>query len=185
MGAKYYVVGLVIVVILGLFFTFFPHNTENAEPLIAMSPYVVFEGTVISLSLDGPGSYEDGAVIDSAPQDSAVVRIDRILETGGSYDFNWTALGIEEGREVLLDFKYTARPARIITVVGETIQSGDTVSHQVVPTKITYEDGYFMFRIDGSSHTETVLPGLEVGSRFRTKLWETYEVKVEGYELLS
>lgn len=100
----------------------------------------------------------DGTVITDAPQDSAMVRVDLILETGGSYDFNWTSLGIEEDKEFLLDFKYTARPARIITVVGETIRSGDTVSHTVVPTTITFQDGYYVFRIDGSERQRQYYP---------------------------
>lgn len=183
---NYLVVGTVVLLaITGIVFTFFPSfkNTGVAEPEIALSPYVEFEGTVVSL-LD-KGSYNGGIEIASAPNDSAVVRIDRIIETGGSSNFNWASIGIEEGKEVSLNFTYTARPTRIITVVGETKQSGDTVSHTVVPTKITFEDGFFVFKIDGNSETETILPGLQEGSKFKAKVWQTFEVKVEKYKILS
>lgn len=159
-----------------------PVQQEGPEPL-AMSPYLEFEGTVISLSLDNSRDYSEGEEITSAPSDSVVVRIDKIIETGGS-NFDWASIGIEEGKEVLLDLKYTARPAKILTVVGETTRSGDVVSHAIVPTKITFEDNYFVFRENGDSETETLLPGLQVGSKFRTKLWKTFEVKVGKYETI-
>lgn len=187
MPRKYYwIIGMAIVLTsIALIFNSFSKNTGTIEPPLALAPYVEFEGTVVSLSLDGSGNYSEGSEIKSAPNDSAVVRIDRIIDRGGSSDFNWSSLGIEEGQKVLLDFKYTVRPAKVITVVGETTPSGDTVSHSVVPTKITFQKGYFVFRIDGNSQTETILPGLKVGSKFKTKLWNTYEVKVETYKILS
>jgi hypothetical protein len=177
MQKKYLIIGIILALaIIGIIFAFnsfyfnSPENPGKPEPGLAMSPYVEFEGTIISLSQSG--NYSNGSEITSAPNDSAVIRIDRIISMGGS-NFNWSSLGIVEGQEVSLDFKYTTRPAKIITVVGETTQSGDTVSHTVVPTKITFEDGYFVFRVDGNSANETVLPGLKIGSKFKTKLWNT------------
>ena len=184
---NYLVIGiLIILVTIGIIFTYISpfKNTGSTEPSIALSPYVEFEGTIVSLSLDESGNYSQSEM-GNAPNDSAVVRIDRIIETGGSSKFNWTSLGIEEGQEVSLNFKYTARPAKIINVVGETTQSGDTVSHTVVPTKITFEDGYFVFRIDGNRNTEKILTGLKIGSKFKTKLLNTFEVKIEEYEILN
>ena len=160
-------------------------DNKKIEPQNAMSPYIEFEGTVISLSPDQLNNYLEGDRIIGAPDDSAVIRIDNILETGGSTNFNWSSLGIERGGETSLHFKYTTRPIRIITVVGETSQNGDTASRQIVPTQITLENGQFVFRINGNSATETTLPGLQVGSRFRTKLWNTSEVKIEQYEILN
>ncbi|MCK5023739.1 MAG: hypothetical protein KAS04_06185 [Candidatus Aenigmarchaeota archaeon] len=151
-----------------------------------LSEYVDIEVTVVSLSLEDPEGYYEGDELYRAPRDSAVIRIDKIVETGGSYDFDWTSVGIKEGSEVPLDFKYTVRPAKIITVVGETTQSNDNVSHQqIVPTEITFEDVYFVFRINGNSETETTLPGLKEGSRFKTRLWRTFETVVEKYEILK
>jgi hypothetical protein len=186
MQQKYYwAIGAVIVLlIIFIFFISFPSkNTGTAKPQMALAPYVEFEGTVVSLSLDKK-VYFEGNEIESAPGDSAVVKIDKIVETGSS-NFNWSSLGIEEGKEVSLNFTYTARPAKIITHVGETQQSGDSVSHTVFPTKITFEKGYFVFEEDGNSETEKILSGLKVGSKFKTKLWQTPEVKVEKYEILS
>lgn len=167
-------------------FTIFltPKNTENSLPDIAMAPYIEFEGTVVSLYLDESVNYLEGSNLSSAPNDSAVVKIDRIIDTGGS-DFDWNSFGIVKGHEATLSFKYTTRPSRIIMVVGKTIQSGDTVSHTPVPTQITFQNGYFVFRIDGSSNNETVLPGLKVGSKFKAKIWYTYELKIEEYEIIN
>jgi len=184
MQSKYYlIIGIVaLVIIAGVVWINLTRN--QSESLTALSPYVEFEGTVISLSLDESGNYYEGAEIVSDPSDSAVVRIDKIIETGGSSNFDWSSIGIKEGKETSLNFKYTVRPTKIITVVGETTQSGDTVSHTIVPTKITFEDGYFVFRINGNLGTETILPGLQEGSKFKTKLWKTFEVKVDKYEIL-
>lgn len=155
----------------------------STEPSLALSPYVEFEGTVVSLSLDESRNYSEGNEIVSSPNDSAVIRIDKIIETGGS-NFNWSSLGIEEDKETSFNFKYTARPAKIITLVGKTTQSGDTVSHIIIPTKITFEEGYFVFKIDGNRKTEKTLQGLKIGSKFKTKVWNTYEVKIEEYDII-
>lgn len=192
MQQKYYwIIGIVITLaVIGIILVYFLSlkNIRKPEPQTALSPYIVLEGTIVSLSLDKSENYYEGSEIVNVPSDSAVVRIDRIVETGGSYNFNWASLGIEEGKEASLNFKYTVRPTKIITVVGETAQSGDTagdtVSHTIVPTKITFEDGYFVFRINGNLEKETILPGLQEGSKFKTILWETSEVKVEEYEII-
>jgi hypothetical protein len=184
---KYVVMNLaILIIIIGIIFTIFltPKNTENPEPDIALAPYTEFEGTVVSLSLDNSVNYSEGSTLASAPNDSAVIKINRIIDTGGS-EFDWASLGIIEGQEVALSFKYTARPARIITVVGKTIQNGDVVSHTPFPTQITFENGYFVFKIDGNAPNETNLPGLNVGSKFKAKIWYTYELKIEEYEIIN
>jgi hypothetical protein len=184
MEKKYYYI-LGIIAIITLIIVSGCVQQGKPEPQMAMSPYVEFETTVVSLSLEDPEGYTEGDEIYRAPKDSAVVRIDKIIETGGSSNFDWSAIGIEEGEEVSLEFKYSVRPTKIITVVGETTQSGDTVSHQIVPTTISFENNYFMFRENGNSETETILPGLQEGNKFKTKLWKTFEVKVGKYELIS
>ncbi len=194
MNGKYLTIGIITLIIVGLGIFLYGYTTEPAptpkptpepEPQMAMSPYVEFEATVISLSLEKPEGYYEGSEIYRAPQDSVVIRIDRIIETGGSSSFDWSSIGVEEDKEVSLDFKYTVRPTKIITIVGETTQSGDTVSHQIVPTTITFENNYFVFRENGNSETETILPGLQEGTKFKTKLWKTFEVKVGKYEIIS
>lgn len=210
MNRKYLTIGIMAIVIIGLGIFLYGCTTEPApEPTpipeatptpqptptpelipepeleMAMAPYVEFEATVISLSLKAPKGYYEGNEIYRIPQDSAVIRIDKIIETGGSSSADWSSIGVEEGKEVSLDFKYTVRPTKIITLVGETTESGGIVSHQIVPTTITFENNYFVFRKDGSSETETILPGLQEGSKFKTTLWETFEVIVEKYEIIS
>ena len=154
------------------------------EPQAALLPYIEFEASVVSLSLDKSGNYYEGGQLVSAPSDAAVIRIDKIIGTGGSYNFDWASVGVEKDKNVSLNFKYTIRPTKIITIVGGTTQSGDTVSHNIVPTKIVFENNYFVFREDGSSETETILPGLQVGSNFKTKLWNTFEIKVGQYQII-
>ncbi len=165
-------------------------TTQQGEDMIALAPYADIEATVISLSLDESGNYYEGDELTDAPDDSAIVRIDKIVETGGSHEFNWTSVGIEEGKEVSLGFRYTARPAKIITVVGQTTQTGDTISHDIVPTEITFENGYFVFKINGNSETETILSGLEEGTKFKARIWhvpgwEEIDKKVQKYEIIS
>ena len=164
--------------------TLSPTPIPSPTPTSAMSPYIEFEASVISLSLDKSRNYYEGEQLVSAPSDAAVIRIDKIVGTGGSSNFDWASVGVEKGKSVSLDFKYTVRPTKIITLVGKTTHSRDTVSHSIVPTKITFENNYFVFREDGSSETETILPGLQVGSKFKTKLWSTFEIKVGQYQII-
>ena len=186
MQQKYYwFIGIVVLVIIVSVVLINLKSNQSESAALALVPYVDFEATIISLSPDESGNYYEGAEIVDAPADSAIVRIDRIIEMGGSYNFDWSLMGIEEGKETSLNFGYTIRPAKIITVVGETTQSGDTVSHQIVPTRITFENGYFVFRENGNSETETILPGLQEGSKFKARLWQTPQVKVEKYEIIT
>ena len=145
-------------------------TTQQGEDLGALAPYADIEVTVISLSLDESVNYYEGDKINNAPDDSAVVIIDKIVETGGDFQFDWSSVGIEEGKEVSLGFRYTVRSAKIITVVGKTTQTGDAISHEVVPTEITFEDGYFVFKEGGNSETETILSGLEEGTKLRARI---------------
>jgi hypothetical protein len=169
-------------------FAFSPTPKENPEDptdgSVALSPYIEFEATVISLSLDKLENYYEGGQLINAPNDAAIIKIDKIIGTGGSYNFDWASIGIESDKEVSVYFKYTARPTKIITFVGETTQSGDTVSRNIVPTKISFENNYFVFKEDRNSETETILPGLQIGSKFKTKFWFTDGVKVEKYEII-
>ena len=191
MVARYLTIGIITLIIvgLGIFFSGYttepvptpqpaptitpqptPDQTFESELQIAVAPYIEFEATVISVSLEDSEGYTEGNEIYRAPEDSAIVRIDKIIETGGSSSFDWSSIGIKEGKEVSLDFKYSLRPTKIITVVGETTQSGNTVSHQIIPTTISFENNYFVFRENGNSETETILQGLQEGNKFKTKL---------------
>ena len=188
MNTKYLTIGIIALIVVGSGIFLFgcttnnPHKTNN----LAMSPYVELEATVISVSQENSEGYTEGGEIYRAPHDSAVVRIDKIIKTNGSR-INWSSIGIEEGKEVSLGFKYSVRPTKIITVVGKTTHSADIVSHAIVPTKISFENNYFVFKVTGNSENETILPGLEEGSKFKTKLWlkTSAELKVGQYEIIS
>lgn len=185
MKRVYWIAGIIgLLIIIGIVFASIK-NIGKPEGQMVFSPYIDFEATVVSVSLDESGNYLEGDEIVSAPSDSAIVRIDKIITSGGSSNFDWASIGIKEDSEVLLDFSYTVRPTKIITVVGETTQSGDIVSHTIVPTKISFENNYFIFKENGNSETETILSGLQEGSKFKTRLWKTFEVKVGKYEIIS
>src|SRR3989344_2689741 len=118
MKKAFLILGMIILIIfLGIII--FNYQEEQFKAKI---PYIEIEATVISLSLDEKKNYSEGEEIFSIPSDSATVRIDKIIETEGSYNFDWFSIGIEEGKEVSLDFKYTARPAKIINFVGKTLE---------------------------------------------------------------
>ncbi|MCK9150409.1 hypothetical protein [Methanobacterium alcaliphilum] len=185
MDQKYFwIVGIIIIILgIGMAFTFISAEKHSHELDLALSPYAVFEGTVISLSLDNE-TYQNGSSLEIVPNDTALIKIDKIIRTGGS-NFNWTSIGLEEGREVSVGFTYTARPARIIRVQSGTWQNNQTVSHSIIPTNITFENGYFVFKINGHYNKEKILPGLKVGSKFKAKVWNTYEFKIAEYEIIN
>ena len=187
--------GIVLIILIITAGTIYLFANDSTEPQATISPYIEFEATVMSssidnmaldeLALDESKPYKEGEELYKAPDDSAVIRIDKIIETGGSYDFDWASLEIEEKTEVSLDFKYTIRPTKIITIIGETTQSGDVTSHTILPAGITFENNYFIFRENGNSETETILQGLQEGSKFKTRLWKTSKVEIEKYEIIS
>ncbi len=165
-------------------------TTQQGEDFAALSPYADIEATVISISLDESGNYYEGDEIIDAPDDSAVITIDKIIETNNAN--YWTSNGVVEGAEISLQLAYTARPAKIITLVGKTTQSGDTITHDIVPSEISFEDGYFVFKVNGNSESEKTLPGLEEGSKFRTRLSEFgvyggrwLDIVIGEYEIIS
>ena len=79
MEEKYYYL-LGIIAIIGVIIISGCVQQGKPEPQMAISPYVEFEATVISLSLEDSEGYIEGNEIYRAPQDSVVVRIDKIIE---------------------------------------------------------------------------------------------------------
>jgi hypothetical protein len=110
---------------------------------------------------------------------------------------------LDEGQAVEALFLLTTRPTKVRYVpagTSEGIESmeytepgaGDTVAHPVEPGKAVFipipRDGqYYVFTTkvgDYAVPIETILPGLEVGSRFRAKIRYDGILYVEEYELV-
>lgn len=167
--------------------------SENVEPKPAMVkvPTIEIEATVISLSLDTKIEGEEKYPGYEYPKDAGVIKIDNILAIHNPN--NWELKGIKEGNEVTVKFDYSARPAKIrIVPAGKTPPAGETpVSH--VPTfakPIPKENGYFVYVIESTlvtEETETVLPGLDSGSKFKATVSYSSptRISVGKYEITS
>jgi hypothetical protein len=173
-----------LITVIGLILVSGCIQENKAVPQMALSPFIEFEATVISISLEPKENYFEGNNLLRAPKDFAIIRIDSIINSGGDSDFDWSSIGFEEGKTVSLEFKYTLRPAKIITIPGKTTYHGDTVSYELIPSTVSFENNYFIFTETGNSETETILPGLQEGNKFKTTLWKTFELKAEKYELI-
>ena len=134
----------------------------------AQSPTVVLIDTVVSLS-------RNSDVPDI--NDTAVIRIDAISSIDNP--FGWELEGLQEGNDIQVGFTYTSRPARIrvLPVSERTGTAGgdqQTVHFDLASEKSgRIEGGFLVYEYQHSSVeqvTETVLPGLEVGSKFATTI---------------
>ena len=139
-------------------------DQSDKEPF-AQSPTVVLIATVVSLSRN------------SDVNDTAIVRIDDISSIDNP--FGWELVGIQEGNDIQVGFTYTSRPAiiRVLPVPERTETAGgdqQTVHFDLASAGSgPVEGGYLIYEYQHSSVeqvTETVLPGLEVGSRFAASI---------------
>ncbi|MBA7694018.1 hypothetical protein ES703_102618 [subsurface metagenome] len=152
-----------------------------------MLPNIEFEGTVVSLSLVG-GAEEGGDI--TRPRDTGVVRIDKINSI--SSDFDWVLAGIEEGKEVTIQFQYSARPAKIKMIPDPEapVSSGNEGVVSAI-LSFTKENSYLVYSTKSGTiteETETILSGLEEGSKFKATGW--YYGGIQGitigeYEIIS
>ena len=160
----------------------------QTEPAMVQLPNVEFEATVVSLSLTNVTEDPEDIMY---PKDTGVIRIDKINSI--SSDFDWVSAGITEGEEITVQFQYSTRPAKIRKVFDPEapISSGNesTVS---VTLSFTIEDGYFVYTTKSGTiteETETILPGLEVGSEFKATGWYGYGgiqgITIGEYEIIS
>lgn len=170
---------------------------ENVEPKPAMVkvPTIDIEATVISLSLDTNIECEGKYPGYEYPKDTGVIKIDNILSIHNPN--NWELKGIKEGNEIKVKFDYSARPAKIRMVpAGKTstssVPASETpISH--IPTfakPIPKEDGYFMYVIESTlttEETETILPGLDSGSKFKATVSYSSptRISVGKYKIIS
>jgi hypothetical protein len=145
--------------------------------------YLVFEIVVICIILISgciqenstakPDIMQCPTINLEATKDTGVIRIDKIIS--GNYQ---ELKGIEEGSEITIEFDYSSRPAKIrmIPALEEPTSNSpeEPVSH--IPTfaePIPRENGYFIYNIETNlvvGEIEIILPGLEVGSKFRATI---------------
>ena len=171
-----------------------PQNVEP-KPAVVKVPTIDIEATVISLSLDTNIECEGKCPGYEYPKDTGVIKIDNILSIHNPN--NWELKGIKEGNEIKVKFDYSARPAKIRMVpTGRTstslVPASETsVSH--IPTfakPIPKEDGYFVYVIESTlvtEDTETILPGLDSGSKFKATVSYSSPIRISvgKYEIIS
>lgn len=141
-------------------------------PELARAPIVILEATVISLSPDTNIACEGVCPGYEYPIDTGVIKIDKIISIDNPY--NSTLIGIEEGNEIQVSFFFSSRSAKIRVIPAPeagSVPPETPVAHVLTSAKpIPKENGYFIYESESPSVTEvteTVLPGLEVGSKFK------------------
>jgi len=192
MKISYLVIGLMtLIIVVGIILAI--NNNNNEKGLNVLVPYVDIEASVISLTLDESENYMEGNEIVSAPKDSALVRIDKIVSSRGDYEFNWQSLGVYDGNEITLGFGYGVRSAKVINAQGIEQRDGDLVGYTVPTKRIYQEDGKFVFgyemdTINPDTISETILPGLKEGDKFKARILQPLlqEGLIVGkYEIIS
>jgi hypothetical protein len=161
---------------------------QNTKPEVAKIPSLNFEATVISLSLSEVTEDAEDIMF---PEDAGIIRIDRINSLSSNFD--WISAGVEEGKEITIQFQYSARPAKLRKISSSKKPTSTLPETPISSSIITFgiEDGYFIYGLKSTSitkETETVLPGLRVGSKFRATGWYGYGgiqgITVGEYEII-
>ncbi|MBI2523340.1 hypothetical protein HYW19_03050 [Candidatus Woesearchaeota archaeon] len=186
-------IGIIIVaflIIIGVFFLInLGHRTTPTFTKIGvLLPNIDFEGTVVSLSIVG-GEAEGGDI--TRPRDTAIVRIDKINSISDNFD--WVSAGIEEGKEITIQFQYSARPAKIKQIFDPEVptSSGDETPAVSATLSFTKENDYFVYSTKSGTiteETEKTLPGLEEAFKFKAVGWYGYAglegLTINEYEIL-
>jgi len=167
----------------------------SPDPSMAELPSVDLEATVVSLNTDENVECEGVCPAYEYPKDTGVVRIDKIISTNYGDTGLESLEGIKEGGEIAVQFQYSARPA-IFRLIPAPEQPAPTdpetpVSH--VPSSARpapVEDGYFVYAHESGiveEETDTILPGLEVGSKFRATInyISSNMIVVSRYEVMD
>ena len=162
---------------------------QDAEPMMAKVPTISLGATVVSLSTDTNIECEGKCPGNVYPKDKGVIRIDKILSINNPY--NWELEGVEEGNEVQIELYYSSRPAKVkrIPASARAKTAGDNSSSvSGVPTfakPIPKEDGYFIYEFETTlldKETETILPGLKVGSKLSATISYSSPTMITVYQ---
>ncbi len=202
MNKKYVITIVAILAIAGIIFASWNIAQQRPEigpigPAIHHPATISFEATVISLD----NSTTDATI-------DALIRIDKIVSVENPDNLNLSE--IYEGVEANAFFPYTTGPAKLRRDIPPTCRPGEvfklgscviegcegpgcTASSPIYEETIEMEDGYIVYHLAKYTDevTETILPGLEVGSKFKTTIKyykrysEYYLISIGGYEIIS
>lgn len=167
---------------------------------IAPAPYVDIEATVSSVFLDD--LHSDCEAPEVCPRDRVTLKIDKIDKT------NYPSNKIIVGDAIEFNLKYSARPAKLRSDVPPTcsvdwtFKSGSCIredcegpndcpasspQYNEKPTEM--EGSYVIYHLPQRTGdvTETILPGLEEGSKIKIRYGEIGLIRKEigEYELIS
>lgn len=162
------------------------------EPAMAKVPTIDLEATVVSIFKDTNIACEGKCPGYQYPKDKGTIRIDKIISIDNPDNFEIE--GIEEGNEIQVEFYYSAQPAKIRKLPSPPAETGPantTVSHTpMFANPIPKEDGYFIYEFESTlatEETETVLPGLEEGSKFSATIsyLSSDRISIAEYQIIS
>lgn len=160
---------IIILILSPLIFFNNQKEKEEDKPALVQTPTLDIEAEILSLSIDKdennclnicPGS--------EFPKDKGVIKITKILSDNDPQD----TLNIKVNDEIEVEFKYSARPTKLIRNPSlpkqsstETAENPETpVSSQTyLANPIPFEDGYFIYRLSISQDKEKTLPGMQEG----------------------
>lgn len=161
---------------------------------ILQLPQITAEATVIDLQTDTNTACENVCTPYEYPLDTATIRLDKIIAKSNPGQLSLDSF--YEGAQIAVSFGYSARPAKVRTIISlPEVKDGEgingTVSHTIHPDTfkpIPKEDGYYIFSIEADSEQpEITLPGLTVGSRFRATFTASYglsQLRLGEYDIL-
>ncbi len=165
-----------VLVIAIVIFIVASNNYNNISKDEAVVPSLTFQGTVVSVPQDNSSasidSYElvniaqeiqNGTINKTYPNYEATIKIDKIISSGGSYEYNWSQWGIKQGKEIKFFFKQTTKP---INVTISTVES------KTYPGLV---NGTEVHEILSNGNNVTIsLPGLRAGSKFEATVYESF-----------
>jgi len=169
------------------------NDPGDTGPEFAEAPHFIVEATVVFLSLDDNVACEGICPAYEYPIDTGIIRIDNLSFED---DAPMSLEGIEEGENLSIRFGFSARPTKIRRTPSANQTTSDlpdipTSGRPAFADPVHKEDGYFVYVFESTLvtvETETVLPGLDVGSRFTATVWYgdgvIQDSAVGEYELL-
>ena len=171
MKTKYYILGILIVVILVSGCADQSKDIAQVEDRLTRATTMDIEATVISLEIDQDEDNCAGRCAGvSYPIDKITIRIDDIVADGS------LPSEVNVGEEITQRMAYSAQPAKLLRdpildqPTTTSIEGGDDigVSYTNHLSKIIpIEDGYFIYYLPITKENEKTLPGISVGDKIK------------------
>lgn len=213
MNKEYFISGgiILLIAIAFLFGYFYTGRAESPGPHKAKASNANIKAEVLSLSINnmsgdcGEDSNDWMTSEGICPNDKAILEINSI-DRGNDTGF---LENLSQGDKVEVEFKYSARPAKLVTDIKGTCREGRVfkdgscypegkTGKQTMVSSPEYEEkpvemdnGYLIFHLPqrkGEVKT-TTLPGLSEGDSIKFEIWlpDTFEerIQIENYEKLS